>query len=202
MIIICVAIICLVLLVLTIGSLICDSINHKSFLDGLDDDDDIFTIIISCLFFLVYIVHCIIYIYNTYKWWGFIGISHMLNNDPLICFSGNFEHELKPPSYKLMLFILLPNIYKWILILRCWYKKTINMKRLLFIFLVCLLMPVFGSKASNGNTTVYICTSQRVYAYHLSRYCSGLNRCSETIKEVTLDEAIRLKKQPCKRCAQ
>ncbi|HEY4206250.1 MAG TPA: hypothetical protein VGM31_05550 [Puia sp.] len=50
-------------------------------------------------------------------------------------------------------------------------------------------------------TYVYICNSSGAYAYHSSKNCRGLNRCTHEILKVTLSDAIKIyKRKPCKIC--
>lgn len=50
-----------------------------------------------------------------------------------------------------------------------------------------------------GNT-VYICTGQYAKAYHKNKNCSGLGNCKAEIKQVSLEEAKRKGRTPCRRC--
>lgn len=48
---------------------------------------------------------------------------------------------------------------------------------------------------------VYVCVSSGAYAYHYTRDCKGLNRCTHTIKAVTETEAINTyNRKKCKVC--
>lgn len=48
---------------------------------------------------------------------------------------------------------------------------------------------------------VYICVSPRAYAYHETKACKCLNRCTHEIREVTLEEAKKAgKDKPCGCC--
>jgi hypothetical protein len=48
---------------------------------------------------------------------------------------------------------------------------------------------------------VYICDSRGAYAYHSSKDCRGLNRCSHGILKVTLANAVKIyHRKPCKIC--
>jgi hypothetical protein len=49
-------------------------------------------------------------------------------------------------------------------------------------------------------TYVYICNSSRAYAYHSDINCSGLNHCTHGISKVTLEEAQKMGRVPCRRC--
>lgn len=49
--------------------------------------------------------------------------------------------------------------------------------------------------------SVYICVSARAYAYHRDKYCSGLQRCTHTIKYVSQTDAeTKYKRKKCRTC--
>jgi hypothetical protein len=55
--------------------------------------------------------------------------------------------------------------------------------------------------AFKKETYVYICNSNGAYAYHSSKTCRGLNRCTHEILKVTLADAVKVyKRKPCKIC--
>lgn len=58
-----------------------------------------------------------------------------------------------------------------------------------FLFLACT--------TSDG---VYICTGPQSRRYHKSASCKGLRNCSREIKQVTLEQAKKLHKTPCRIC--
>ncbi len=81
--------------------------------------------------------------------------------------------------------------------------------------IVCLLVAVMialsGSvadgkkrskrKSGGGKPTtgyVYICTGPGAYAYHSNPYCSGLNRCSYTVKKVPKSSVSN--RRACQKC--
>jgi hypothetical protein len=83
---------------------------------------------------------------------------------------------------------------------------------LLFAILVVSLSSFAGAKAAHHRnfhpaafkkeTYVYICNSSGAYAYHSSKTCRGLNRCTHEILKVTLSDAVNVyKRKPCKICA-
>lgn len=57
-----------------------------------------------------------------------------------------------------------------------------------------------GSEIRVVSGTVYICTGNSATKYHSNPNCSGLNRCSGTIEEVSTNEAENMGRRPCKRC--
>lgn len=48
--------------------------------------------------------------------------------------------------------------------------------------------------------TVYICTGPMSQCYHSEQDCYGLQRCSKSIESVSLKEAIKDGRRPCKYC--
>jgi hypothetical protein len=48
--------------------------------------------------------------------------------------------------------------------------------------------------------TVYVCTGPSSRCYHSKRRCKGLENCSGTIRAVSIDEAIKWGRRPCKFC--
>jgi len=69
------------------------------------------------------------------------------------------------------------------------------MKRL-FAF-IALFMAI---NISAGESYVYICTGPQSKKYHKTEKCRGLNKCSGTIKKITLEEAKKINRTPCKIC--
>jgi len=47
---------------------------------------------------------------------------------------------------------------------------------------------------------VYICTGPMSQCYHSDQDCYGLQRCSKSIEAVSLTEAIKDGRRPCKYC--
>lgn len=62
---------------------------------------------------------------------------------------------------------------------------------LLFTMLFC---------SSVGSQGVYICTGPTAYAYHKTKTCRGLPRCSGEIKEISLVQAKNDNRKACKLC--
>ena len=71
---------------------------------------------------------------------------------------------------------------------------THHFNRVLLILVVCLFLP-----SVNSAQNVYICTSRGAKSYHKTARCAGAN-CSREIACVTLAEAQKLRRQPCRRC--
>ena len=87
-------------------------------------------------------------------------------------------------------------------------QTHIVMKRLLAIvpLFVLGLIP-FGSQALSDHTphaskggSVYACYGEKAYAYHRNRNCSGLNRCSGTIKAISVSKAKSEGRSACRKC--
>lgn len=87
------------------------------------------------------------------------------------------------------------------------------MKKVLLLFAIFLvsLSGFAGAKPVNHGkshlvafkkeTDVYICNSSGAYAYHSSKTCRGLNRCTHEVLKVTLSDAVNVyKRKPCKIC--
>jgi len=45
---------------------------------------------------------------------------------------------------------------------------------------------------------VYVCEGPRSVVYHRSEDCSGLSHCSTRTYKVTLEEAVKMGRRPCK----
>ena len=80
--------------------------------------------------------------------------------------------------------------------------KSIILKSVLGLTL--LLTPTiettaFNNSASRGGN-VYICTGEKAYSYHKTNHCRGLNRCSASIKCVSLSYAKSIGRTPCGIC--
>ena len=78
-----------------------------------------------------------------------------------------------------------------------------------FLALLIAINPIFhigalitgSSSEGQKNSKVWICTGSSAYAYHSRRNCSGLNSCKGSIRQVTLDEAVKkYHRKPCKKC--
>lgn len=68
-----------------------------------------------------------------------------------------------------------------------------NMKRF-------FALAVLGIMFSSCSNSVYICTGPRSKAYHSTKKCKGLRRCSREIKQITLEEAKLLGRGGCRWC--
>jgi hypothetical protein len=73
--------------------------------------------------------------------------------------------------------------------------------RKIIIGLFFILASVYATSSESipSEEKVLICVSPNSYAYH-SHYCQGLKRYTHEVKEVTIDEAKRMGRKPCKYC--
>lgn len=69
---------------------------------------------------------------------------------------------------------------------------------LILLFLINIPAPSSTNLVSDGY--VWICTGKAAYSYHNNRNCSGLNRCKASIKKVTLEKALSMKRTACDIC--
>lgn len=63
-----------------------------------------------------------------------------------------------------------------------------------FVFFISFIQPGTAKETYNLKsadvTYVYICDSQTAYAYHSTKVCRGLNRCTHQIIKVIKNHAI------------
>lgn len=76
------------------------------------------------------------------------------------------------------------------------------MKLLAIISLYLVLGNVFTESVSDNsaNSVVYICTGPKAETYHKSKCCRGLNRCSGSIKAISMVKAKEMGRRACKIC--
>lgn len=48
--------------------------------------------------------------------------------------------------------------------------------------------------------TVYVCISKNSVAYHSSKECAGLNRCTHEVREMSTSDAQGIGKRACQKC--
>jgi hypothetical protein len=74
------------------------------------------------------------------------------------------------------------------------------MKRRIFLaFLVSgLLFSSFKPTSLQKIDYVYICQGPYSKVYHKSQDCRGLSNCSTRILKVTIEEAVKMGRRPCK----
>jgi hypothetical protein len=86
-------------------------------------------------------------------------------------------------------------------------KKLVLLSSIILVCLSCFAAtPSVNphnppARVFKRETYVYICDSRGAYAYHSSKDCRGLNRCSHGILKVTLADAVKVyHRKPCKIC--
>ena len=70
----------------------------------------------------------------------------------------------------------------------------------LIILLMLLLFGTLQTTDNQASKTVYICTGGKSVCYHSTPNCKGLRNCSREIKEITLEDAQKMNRRPCKMC--
>lgn len=55
-------------------------------------------------------------------------------------------------------------------------------------------------ESDNVESSVYICTGQYAKAYHKNKNCRGLGNCRGDIKQVSIEETMRMGRIPCESC--
>ena len=69
-------------------------------------------------------------------------------------------------------------------------------------WLILFLLPLFFSSCSqekNESNKVLICDSPDAYAFH-DHHCQGLSSCDSQIMNVSVEEAIKMKRRACGFC--
>lgn len=61
------------------------------------------------------------------------------------------------------------------------------MKKILLLFFLMILQ--FTLESNSPKTDVYVCTSPNAYVFHINGRCSGLSRCSYSVKVVSIEYA-------------
>jgi hypothetical protein len=69
---------------------------------------------------------------------------------------------------------------------------------LLSVTLFTGFAPRPAPTAAKQTQYVYLCEGPKSTVYHASNTCRGLSRCSTKIYKVTLAEAIKMGRRPCK----
>lgn len=81
-------------------------------------------------------------------------------------------------------------------------SKSIILHLLLFAFL--FLAPAVslnaGEEEAIAQEKVYVVMSNTAQVYHSNKNCSGLKSATHTIKEVSIEEAKKMGRRPCKIC--
>ena len=75
--------------------------------------------------------------------------------------------------------------------------KKIGWSVLVSVLLLTSFAPV-RTAAVKEPVYVYLCEGPASKVYHASPDCRGLSRCSTKIYKVTLQEAVKMGRRPCK----
>lgn len=74
----------------------------------------------------------------------------------------------------------------------------------LLVFAALLLTTTVSLNAGEAEAIeqqkVYVVMSNMAHAYHSNKDCKGLRNATHTIKQVTVQEAKEMGRQPCKIC--
>ncbi len=78
------------------------------------------------------------------------------------------------------------------------------MKKFIITLILGLSCCFISNTAEVGgdaeSTMVYICTGSSSARYHSHKSCRGLSNCGGSIKEISLEEAQRMGRTPCRIC--
>ena len=74
------------------------------------------------------------------------------------------------------------------------------MKTLILSALALILSGQVSTEVKIKEATVYICTGPKAKKYHATETCRGLNRCSGSIKQLSVSSAKSKGFTPCKIC--
>lgn len=74
------------------------------------------------------------------------------------------------------------------------------MKTLILSALALILSGQVSTEVKTKEATVYICTGPKAKKYHATETCRGLNRCSGSIKQLSVSSARSKGFTPCKIC--
>ena len=77
-------------------------------------------------------------------------------------------------------------------------KKSVSV--LLFVSLGWLATPAVEVQPLNSGDVVYICTGGSSKRFHRTTRCRGLDNCKGSVIKVTLAEAKKKHRTPCKLC--
>ena len=75
--------------------------------------------------------------------------------------------------------------------------KRVGLSVLVSVLLLTSFAPVRVA-AVKEPVYVYLCEGPYSKVYHASDHCRGLSNCSTKIYKVTLEEAVKMGRRPCK----
>lgn len=74
------------------------------------------------------------------------------------------------------------------------------MRTLILSVLALILSGQVSTEVKTKEATVYICTGPKAKKYHATETCRGLNRCSGSIRQLSVSSARAKGFTPCKIC--
>ena len=74
------------------------------------------------------------------------------------------------------------------------------MRTLILSALAFVLSGQVSTEVKTKEATVYICTGPKAKKYHATETCRGLNRCSGSIRQLSVSSARVKGFTPCKIC--
>lgn len=74
------------------------------------------------------------------------------------------------------------------------------MRTLILSALTFILSGQVSTEVKTKEATVYICTGPKAKKYHATQTCRGLNRCSGSIRQLSVSSARAKGFTPCKIC--
>ena len=67
-------------------------------------------------------------------------------------------------------------------------------------FTACSNAKAKETTTENEAKVVYICTGGSATRYHATKNCKGLSNCGGAIREVTIEQAEKMGRTPCRIC--
>lgn len=74
------------------------------------------------------------------------------------------------------------------------------MRTLILSALALILSGQVSTEVKTKDATVYVCTGPKAKKYHATQTCRGLNRCSGSIRQLSVSIARAKGFTPCKIC--
>lgn len=74
------------------------------------------------------------------------------------------------------------------------------MRTLILSALALILSGQVNTEVKTKEATVYVCTGPKAKKYHATQTCRGLNRCSGSVRQLSVSSARAKGFTPCKIC--
>ncbi|WP_281798523.1 hypothetical protein [Prevotella pallens] len=74
------------------------------------------------------------------------------------------------------------------------------MRTLILSALALILSGQVSTEVKTKEATVYVCTGPKAKKYHATQTCRGLNRCSGSIRQLSVSSAKAKGFTPCRIC--